>query len=107
MGILAFFGSVLVFMSIALAALFILIRISSRLAVLVLLLVPILSVLILPETTMAFLAYEHFRFVKGLVTLNNFHILLIMWSTLIGIIVYTEFLTWYLTRKGTDEQIEE
>jgi hypothetical protein len=43
---------------------------------------------------------------NGLVPVNNFHILLMIWSTLIGIILYTEFLTWYLgkgmTKKNPD-----
>lgn len=96
MDFLAFIGSALLFAVFALTVLFILVAISSRLAMLILLIVPLLSVIILPGTSLAFLSYRHFLFADGLVPVNNFHILLTVWSTLIGIIIYTEFLTWYL-----------
>ncbi|MDW7731358.1 MAG: hypothetical protein SCH66_02890 [Methanolobus sp.] len=96
MGFPAFIGSALLFAVFALTVLFILVAISSRLAMLILLMVPMLAVIILPGTSLAFLSYRHFLFADGLVPVNNFHILLTVWSTLIGIIIYTEFLTWYL-----------
>lgn len=97
MEILAFIGCMMLFVTFALTVLFVLIRISSRLAMLVLLAMPLLAVIIMPGVSVAFLSYEHFRFAEGLVPVNNFHILITLWSTLIGIILYTEFLTWYLT----------
>lgn len=97
MEILAFIGCAMLFVTFALTVLFILIRMSSRLAMLVLVAVPVLAVIIMPGASVAFLSYEHFRFAQGLVPVNNFHILLTLWSTLIAIILYTEFLTWYLT----------
>jgi predicted membrane protein len=106
MDILAFIGSAMLFVTFALTVLFILIRISSRLAMLVLVAVPLLAVIIMPGISVVFLSYEHFLFAKGLVPVNNFHILLTIWSTLIGIILYTEFLTWYLS-KGKRRTAEE
>ena len=50
----------------------------------------------MPDISIAFLSYEQMSLVNGLVPVNNFHILLMLWSTLIGLILYTEFLTWYL-----------
>ncbi|MDI3539674.1 MAG: hypothetical protein PWQ52_797 [Methanolobus sp.] len=97
MEILAFIGCMMLFVTFALTVLFVLIRISSRLAMLVLAAVPLLAVILMPGASVAFLSYEHFRFAEGLVPVNNFHILLTLWSTLIAIILYTEFLTWYLT----------
>lgn len=97
MEILAFIGCAMLFVIFTLSVLFILVMMSSRLAMLVLVAVPLLAVIIMPGVSVAFLSYEHFRFADGLVPVNNFHILLTLWSTLIGIILYTEFLTWYLT----------
>ncbi|MCM1987811.1 hypothetical protein [Methanococcoides seepicolus] len=42
---------------------------------------------------------EHVRLAGGVVPINNYHLLLFTWSTIIGIILYTEFLTWYLSKK--------
>ncbi len=106
MEILAFIGSAMLFATFALTVLFILIRISSRLAMLFLLAVPLIAVIIMPGTSVAFLSYEQFLFARGMVPVNNFHILLTIWSTLIGIILYTEFLTWYLS-KGKRRKTKE
>ena len=106
MEIMAFIGSAMLFVTFALTVIFILIRISSRLAMLFLLAVPLIAVIIMPGTSMAFLSYEQFLFAGGMVPVNNFHILLTIWSTLIGIILYTEFLTWYLS-KGKRRKAEE
>jgi hypothetical protein len=97
MEILAFIGCAMLFITFALTVLFILIKISSRLSMLVLVAVPLLAVITMPGTSLAFLSYRQFLFAGGLVPVNNFHILLMLWSTLVGIILYTEFLTWYLT----------
>jgi len=107
MELLAFIGSAMLFTVFALTVLFILVAVSSRLAMLTLLAIPIIAVIILPGTSVAFLSYRHFLFADGLVPVNNFHILLIIWSTLMGIIISTEFLTWYLKtgkRKRSGEQ---
>lgn len=100
MEILAAIASLMVFGLFVLAVLFVLIDISSILAMIVLLFVPMLVVLIMPKSTIAFLSYQHLLLADGLVPINNFHILLFIWSALIGIILYTEFLTWYLARKA-------
>ena len=100
MEILAALASLIVFVFFALLVLFVLIDVSSIMAIIVLLFVPVLSVLIMPKTMVAFLSYQHLLLADGLVPINNFHILLLIWSTLIGIILYTEFLTWYLARKA-------
>lgn len=102
MGIIALFGSAILFTIFAFVVLFALVNISSRLAILILFLVPLLGTLILPGTSIAFLSYQHFLLANGLIPVNNFHILLMVWSTLIGIVLYTEFLTWYLA-KGKNE----
>ncbi|WP_406660218.1 hypothetical protein V7O66_10220 [Methanolobus sp. ZRKC3] len=67
-------------------------------ALIILFFTPLLTVLILPGTSIDFLSYRHFLLANGLVPVNNFHILMMVWSTLIGIILYTDFLTWYLAK---------
>ncbi|MDG6243137.1 MAG: hypothetical protein QCH31_01920 [Methanolobus sp.] len=96
MEILAFIVSAILFALFAIAVLFVLINISSRLALIILFFTPLIFILVIPKTSIAFLAYQQMLLANGLVPVNNFHILLMLWSTLIGIILYTEFLTWYL-----------
>lgn len=96
MNIMAFLGSAMLFAVFAMIVLFVLINMSSRLALIILLVIPILPVLLIPDISIAFLSYRQMLLASGLVPVNNFHILLMLWSTLIGIILYTEFLTWYL-----------
>ncbi|MDY0385864.1 MAG: hypothetical protein RBT65_01780 [Methanolobus sp.] len=98
MEILAFVGSGMLFALFAVLILFVLINMSSRLALIILFLAPLFLILLMPGTSIAFLSYRHMLLANGLVPINNFHILLMLWSTLIGIILYTEFLTWYLAR---------
>ena len=95
MEILAALASLFVFGIFTLVVLFALIAVSSISAVIIMLFVPVLAVLIIPNTVIAFLSYQHLLLANGMVPINNFHILLFIWSTLIGIILYTEFLTWY------------
>jgi hypothetical protein len=107
MEILAALASLFVFGIFTLVVLFALIAVSSISAVIIMLFVPVLAVLIMPNTVIAFLSYRHLLLANGMVPINNFHILLFIWSTLIGIILYTEFLTWYLARKtGSGQQTE-
>lgn len=98
MEILAFVGSGMLFALFAVLILFVLINMSSRLALIILFLLPLVFTLAMPGITITFLSYRHMLLANGLVPINNFHILLMLWSTLIGIILYTEFLTWYLAR---------
>ncbi|SFM48930.1 hypothetical protein [Methanolobus profundi] len=98
MEIMAFIGSAMLFATFAALVLFVLINMSSRLALLILFVTPVLIVLLIPEISIAFLSYQQMLLAEGLVPINNFHILLMLWSTLIGIVLYTEFLTWYLSK---------
>ena len=106
MNIAAFIGSSMLFALFAIVVLFVLIKMSSRLALIILLLIPLAFIFIVPDISIAFLSIEQMSLANGLVPVNNFHILLMIWSTLIGIILYTEFLTWYLgkgmTKKNPD-----
>jgi hypothetical protein len=99
MEILAFIGSAILFALFTLVVLFVLIKMSARLALIILFLIPVIPVLLMPGIAISFLSHRHMLLADGLVPINNFHILLMLWSTLVGLILYTEFLTWYL-RKG-------
>lgn len=90
--------SMLIFGVFSLLVLLLLINVSSMMAIILLVAAPVGSVLIIPEAVIGFLSYQHIVLANGLVPVNNFHILLIIWSTLTGLILYTEFLTWYLSR---------
>jgi|LGVF01.1.fsa_nt_gb hypothetical protein len=75
-----------------------LIRISSLIAAVALLGMPILIILIAPDMSISFLAYQHAVLGDGMIPINNLHIMLFIWSSLLAIIMYTEFITWYLGR---------
>ncbi|MEA1944504.1 MAG: hypothetical protein U9N07_04105 [Euryarchaeota archaeon] len=77
-----------------------LIRLSSFIAAIALLGIPLLIILIVPEHSISFLAYQHAILGHGLIPINNLHIMLFIWSSLLAIILYTEFIAWYLGRGG-------
>lgn len=79
-----------------------LIRLSSFVAAIALLATPILLLLISPERSIAFLAHQHLALGNGILPVHNLHILLFIWSSLLAIILYTEFITWYLGRGGSE-----
>lgn len=87
-----------IFAMFAAIVLYLLVNYSSLMAAIVLLLVPLTLIIAIPETASNFLTYEHTRLAGGVVPINNYHLLLFIWSTIMGIILYTEFLTWYLSR---------
>lgn len=88
--------SVLIFFIYVSIILMILIYVSPVVSALVLILVPVVSVLLIPEGTIRFFSIEQFSFAG--VSIQNIHILLSVWSALIGIAAYTEIISWYLLR---------
>lgn len=95
-------GSFLIFSIYIILILIILIYISPVLSALVMILVPILFVLIMPESSIEFFSLKQFSFVEGRVPMYNIHILLIIWSVMIGIIVYTEVIFYVLRDKESE-----
>ncbi|MBC7085345.1 MAG: hypothetical protein H5T43_03105 [Methanomethylovorans sp.] len=91
----------IIFILLTLLTILIMVYVSSALAVLVLLLLPLACIFLIPDTTLSFLAFRHVVFAEGNVPINNYHILLLFWSALIGIIVYSEVFTWYLGKRET------
>lgn len=95
--------SLVIFALLTLLAILLMVYVSSAVAILVLLLVPLMCIFVLPEMSLSFLAFRHVVLAQGNVPINNYHILLFVWSTLIGVIVYSELFTWYLGRRDTEQ----
>lgn len=72
--------------------------ISSYVAAITMLLFPIIFLLSIPEKGIEFLAYAQVKFFNEVVTINNLHILLFIWASLFGIIMYTEILSRYISQ---------
>lgn len=96
--------SLMIFALLTLLAIILMVYVSSAVSMLVLLIVPIMCILMMPDTALSFLAFRHIVLAEGNVPINNYHVLLFVWSTLIGIIVYSEIFTWYLGSRETKER---
>lgn len=88
--------SVIIFVIYIIAILTVLLYISPLLSAFVLMLIPLASVYFLPEETVNFFVTSQFSLAG--VEIRNIHILLSLWSSLLGIVAYTEILSWYLLR---------
>ncbi|WP_370572725.1 hypothetical protein [Methanomethylovorans sp.] len=93
--------SLIIFALLTLLAIVLMVYVSSAVAILALLMVPLMCIFIMPDTALSFLAFRHVVLAEGNVPINNYHVLMFVWSTLIGIIVYSEIFTWYLGRRET------
>lgn len=86
--------SILLFFIYAMVILILIIYVSPLISAIVMIIIPVAIVLLFPEPVAQFLSIEQFSF-SG-VPVHNIHILLMLWSTLMGIIIYSELLSWYL-----------
>lgn len=93
--------SLVIFALLTLLSIMLMVYVSSAVAILALLMVPLICIFIMPDTALSFLAFRHIVLAEGNVPINNYHVLLFVWSTLIGMIVYSEIFTWYLGRRET------
>jgi predicted membrane protein len=91
--------SLIIFALLTLLAIVLMVYVSSAVAILALLMVPLMCIFIMPDTALSFLAFRHIVLAEGNVPINNYHVLLFVWSTVIGMIVYSEIFTWYLGRR--------
>jgi hypothetical protein len=99
--------SIILYLMYTALVLTLLVRLSSFIAATALLGIPLLFVLILPDQSVTFMSYQHAVLGDGLIPINNLHILLFIWSAMLAVILYTEFITWYLGRgKGEDVSTE-
>lgn len=88
--------SLLLFFIYAMITLIILIYLSPVLSAILMIIIPVIIVFLYPEPVAQFFSVEQFSF-QG-VPVNNIHIMLMTWSALLGIIIYSEFLSWYLLK---------
>ncbi len=86
--------SFLLFFIYAMVILILLIYISPVISAIVMIIIPVAIVFIFPEPSAQFLSIEQFSYLG--VSINNIHIMLMLWSALLGIIIYSELLSWYL-----------
>ncbi len=93
---------IIIFISYIFLILLTMLFVSSYLAAFIMLFIPILVLIVKPDFGIEFLSYEQGEFLNGMLTINNLHILLLIWSALLSIIIYTEFLSWYISR-GTQK----
>ncbi len=66
---------------------------------------PVLVLLLAPEKTTAFLLQPQFNLAG--VPFQNIHLLFFIWTALLTLIVYSEFIIWYLTPKKEEEKKEK
>lgn len=86
--------SIMIFFIYVVAILIILVYISPILATFVLVIVPVASVLLLYDRTTGFFEEQQFAF--GNISIQNIHILLMIWSAIIAVVASTEIISWYL-----------
>lgn len=95
-------GSMILFVIYAVVGIYLLVNISSAATVMYLIGLPLLLLLIIPSSFVTLLTTKQFDLANGTLPFHNLHILLFIWAMLLGIICYTEFITWYLS-EGTHE----
>ncbi len=98
--------SILLFFIYAMVILILLVYVSPILAAVVMIIIPILIAYLFPEPVTQFLSMEQFSLMN--VQIYNIHMLLMLWSALLGIIIYSELLSWYLLidEQGSGEKKE-
>lgn len=92
--------SLLVFAIYTLLILLIMVYVSALLSAVLMLLIPVSFVYFMPGIMVEFLAIEQFSTISPI---YNFHVLLMIWSALIGVIAYSEILSWYLLKGSPDK----
>ena len=97
--------SFLLFFIYAMVILILLIYISPVISAIVMIFLPVAIALIFPDPVSQFLSIPQFSYMD--VPVNNIHLMLMLWSALLGIIIYSELLSWYLLMDKTDEDNTE
>jgi len=97
--------SYLLFFIYAMVILILLIYISPIISGIIMIILPVAIALLFPDPVSQFLSIWQFSYMG--VPVNNIHLMLMLWSALLGIIIYSELLSWYLLMDGTDERNTE
>ncbi|MCW7075817.1 MAG: hypothetical protein OCU18_00765 [Candidatus Syntrophoarchaeum sp.] len=99
--------SLLFFLVYAVMVALIITYISSRVGAALMFFIPIIGIITIPEQSLKFFSFELFAGVNGAISICNIHVLLAVWAGFLSVIVYTEFLSWYLEYTGRiDEEGE-
>jgi len=88
--------SLLLFFIYAMITLIILVYLSPIVSAILMIIIPVAIVFLYPEPVAQFFSIEQFSY-QGM-PVYNIHIMLMLWSALLGIVIYSEFLSWYLLR---------
>lgn len=97
--------SFLLFFIYAMIILILLIYISPIISAIVMIILPVAITLIFPDPVSQFFSIPQFSYMG--VPVNNIHLMLMLWSALLGIIIYSELLAWYLLMDKTEESNTE
>jgi len=97
--------SFLLFFIYAMVVLMLLIYISPIISCLIMIILPVVIAIIFPDTVSQFLSILQFSYMG--VPVNNIHLMLMLWSALLGIIIYSELLSWYLLMDKTENSDTE
>lgn len=97
-------GSMILLVVYAVVGLYLLINISSAATAMYLIGLPLLLLMIIPSSFVAFLTTKQFDLANGTLPFHNLHILLFIWAMLLGILCYTEFITWYLAEETPEAE---
>jgi hypothetical protein len=81
--------------------LILLIYLSPIISATVMIILPVAAAFLFPDAVSRFLSIAQFSYMG--VPVNNIHLMLMLWSALLGIIIYSELLSWYLLMDNTDE----
>jgi hypothetical protein len=88
--------SFLLFFIYAMVTLIILVYLSPVISAIFMIIIPVAIVFLYPDPVAQFFSIEQFSY-QG-VPVNNIHIMLMLWSALLGVIIYSELLSWYLLK---------
>lgn len=88
--------SLMLFFIYAMITLMILVYLSPKVSAVLMIIIPVAIVFLYPEPVAQFFSIEQFSY-QGM-PVYNIHVMLMLWSALLGIIIYSEFLSWYLLR---------
>jgi len=100
--------SFLFFIAYAAIIALVIIYLSSRVGAALMFFIPLIAIIIVPEKMAGFFAFELFSPMGGAISICNIHILLALWSGILSVVIYTEFLGWYLryASKNEEEEVE-
>ncbi len=96
--------TILFFIVYAVAISLVIIYISSLVGAALMFFIPLVGIIIMPDKMAEFFSFELLSPMDGAVSICNIHVLLAVWAAFLSVIVYTEFLSWYLRYTGEEDE---